>query len=198
VKDPASGLNFRFANPRVLGDNLSPRNLPQEKIEPMPWDCDGLMAKLSELGIATSTVEHEPLRTVEVARRLRGDLPGGHVKNLFLKDVKRNFWLIVTLEEATVDLKATAQMLEAKKFSFASPAELDQYLGIVPGAVSPFAVINDQDRVVSLVLDERLLDFSPLNFHPLRNDRTTAITPPDFLRFLDATGHKPRLISIPN
>jgi len=164
----------------------------------MPFDCDGLMAKLSELGISTNTVEHAPLRTVEEARRLRGDLPGGHVKNLFLKDQKRNFWLIVTLEEATVDLKATAAVLDAKKFSFANPAELDQLLGIVPGAVSPFAVINDQEGLVSLVLDERLLDFSPLNFHPLRNDRTTAITPPDFLKFLSATAHEPRLIRIPS
>jgi Ala-tRNA(Pro) deacylase len=164
----------------------------------MPFDCDGLMAKLRDLGISTSTVEHAPLHTVEEARRLRGDLPGGHVKNLFLKDLKKNYWLIVALEEASVDLKATAQMLEAKKFSFASPAELDQYLGIAPGAVSPFAVINDQEGIVSLVLDERVMDYSPLNFHPLRNDRTTAVTPPDFIKFLDATGHAPRLIRLPS
>jgi Ala-tRNA(Pro) deacylase len=169
----------------------------REKFQPMSFDYEGLMARLKELDISTSTVEHPPLRTVEEAQRLRGDLPGGHVKNLFLKDKRRNYWLLVALEDAVIDLKATAAMLEAQKFSFASAEELDQMLGIIPGAVSPFAVINDQDERVSLVLDERLIECSPLNLHPLRNDRTTAIATNDFLKFLDATKHKPRLVRLP-
>jgi len=137
------------------------------------------------------------LRTVEDAQRARGDLPGGHVKNLFLKDKNKRFWLLVALEDTSIDLKATAQILEAQKFSFANADELQSILGILPGAVSPFAVINDELRQVSVVLDERLLEISPLNFHPLRNDRTTTITTSDFLKFLDRVEHPPRSILFP-
>jgi Ala-tRNA(Pro) deacylase len=163
----------------------------------MPVDDQFLLSYLEQLGIATSTVEHEPLRTVEDAQRARGDLPGGHVKNLFLKDKNKRFWLLVALEDTSIDLKATAQILEAQKFSFANADELQSILGILPGAVSPFAVINDELRQVSVVLDERLLEISPLNFHPLRNDRTTTITTSDFLKFLDRVEHPPRSILFP-
>jgi Ala-tRNA(Pro) deacylase len=163
----------------------------------MPFDCDYLMNRFKELGLTTTTVEHPPLRTVEEAQRLRGDLPGGHVKNLFLKDKQKRYWLIVVEEDASVDLKALASQLEAVKFSFASAEELNQILGIIPGAVSPLAAINDVEGKVTVVLDKRLAAVSPLNFHPLRNDRTTAISVEDFLTFLKAIDHPPLLSSIP-
>jgi Ala-tRNA(Pro) deacylase len=163
----------------------------------MPVDDRYLLSYLEQLGISTSTVEHEPLRTVEDARRARTDQPGGHVKNLFLKDKNKRFWLLVALEDTSIDLKATAQLLEAQKFSFASADELADILGIVPGAVSPFAVINDELRQVSVVLDQRLLEVSPLNFHPLRNDRTTTIATSDFLKFLTEVNHPPRSVLLP-
>lgn len=163
----------------------------------MAFDCESLMARLNELEISTNTVEHPPLRTVDDAQRLRGDLPGGHAKNLFLKDKKKNYWLLVAPEDAAIDLKAAATVLEAQKFSFANAEELERMLGIVPGAVSPFAVINDQEQQVSLVVDERLIECSQLNFHPLRNDRTTAIATSDFLKFLEATKHKPKVLRLP-
>jgi Ala-tRNA(Pro) deacylase len=164
----------------------------------MAFDSEYLMGRFKQLGLATTTVEHPPLRTVEEAQRLRGDLPGGHVKNLFLKDKQKRYWLVVAQEDATINLKALAAQLEAQKFSFASADELNQILGIIPGAVSPLAVINDVEGKVTVVLDERLADISPLNFHPLRNDRTTAIGVEDFLTFLKAIDHSPRLISIPS
>ncbi len=156
-----------------------------------------LMTMLADLGILTNTIEHPPLRTVEEAQRLRGHIVSGHVKNLFLKDKKKRYWLLVALEDTSVDLKVTAALLEAQKFSFASAEELQTILGIVPGAVSPLAIINDTDSLVSVVLDKRLLEISPLNFHPLRNDRTTAIATNDFLKFLEAVKHAPQIIDIP-
>jgi len=163
----------------------------------MVFDSEYLMDRFKELGLATTTVEHPPLRTVEEAQRLRGDLPGGHVKNLFLKDKQKSYWLVVVQEDASVDLKALAAQLDAGKFSFASAEELNKILGIIPGAVSPLAVINDVEGKVTVVLDKRLVDVSPLNFHPLRNDRTTAINVEDLLTFLKAINHAPRVASIP-
>jgi Ala-tRNA(Pro) deacylase len=163
----------------------------------MPYSCEQLLTTIADLGICTSTIEHPPLRTVEEAQRLRGHIEGAHVKNLFLKDKQKRYWLIVALEDTSIDLKATATVLGAQKFSFASAEELLVILGIVPGAVSPLAVINDIDNLVSLVLDKRLIDISPLNFHPLRNDRTTAIATTDFLKFLEAMKHTPQIIEIP-
>jgi Ala-tRNA(Pro) deacylase len=162
----------------------------------VPLTSDDLLATLAQLGIATSTVSHPPLRTVEEAKRLRGALPGGHVKNLFLRDKRQRFWMVVTLEDRAVDLKALARALEAGRFSFANAQQLDALLGIAAGAVSPFAAINDAAGAVTLVLDAALLEADPLNLHPLRNDRTTAIAPRDLLRFLEHCGHAPRIMAL--
>ena len=163
----------------------------------MQADSQRLMILLDELGIATTTVEHPPLRTVEDSRRLRGNLKGGHVKNLFLKDKKGGYWLLAALERTLIDLRAAAALLQAPRFSFANEAELDRMLGIVPGAVSPFAAINDVDGRVCVVLEQRVLDVALLNCHPLRNDQTTTIATGDLLRFLEAVGHPPRIIHLP-
>jgi Ala-tRNA(Pro) deacylase len=160
----------------------------------MAITSDELLDRLRALGIRAVTHEHPPLRTVEEAKRLRGDLPGGHVKNLFLRDKHGRHWLFTTLEDARIDLKALARQLEAGRFSFANAETLARLLGIAPGAVSPLAAVNDTDGQVTVVFDQALLAISPLNVHPLRNDRTTAIAPADLVRFLDSCGHKPRLI----
>lgn len=162
----------------------------------MPLSSDELLERLTALGIQAVTHEHPPLRTVEEAKALRGDLPGGHVKNLFLRDKHKRYWLFTTLEDTRVDLKLLAQRLEAGRFSFASAEALAQHLGIAPGAVSPLAAVNDSEAQVTVVLDEALLAVSPLNVHPLRNDRTTAITPQDLVRFLESTGHPPQLVAL--
>jgi Ala-tRNA(Pro) deacylase len=162
----------------------------------LPLTSDDLLATLADLGIATSTVSHPPLRTVEEAKRLRGALPGGHVKNLFLRDKRLRFWMVVTLEDRAVDLKALARTLDGGRFSFANAQQLGSLLGIAPGAVSPFAAINDVAGAVTVVLDAALLAIAPLNLHPLRNDRTTAIAPGDLLRFLEHCGHAPRIMAL--
>lgn len=161
----------------------------------MPLTSDELLDRLTALGIAAVTHEHPPLRTVEEAKALRGDLPGGHVKNLFLRDKHGRHWLFTTLEDRRVDLKALARQLDAGRFSFASAEALGTLLGIAPGAVSPLAAINDGGGQVTVVLDRALLAHSLLNVHPLRNDRTTALAPADLIRFLEAYAHPPHLIN---
>ena len=157
-------------------------------------DSDGLLARLAELGIATRTVAHPAVFTVEEARRHRGDLPGTHTKSLFLRDKKDAMWMVVCLEDRAVDLKALARRLGARHLSFGSPERLLRHLGVIPGAVSPFAVVNDTDRLVKVVLDRDVLARDPVNLHPLDNAKTTAISAKDLLRFLEAEGHAPEVL----
>ncbi|MBM3536886.1 MAG: prolyl-tRNA synthetase associated domain-containing protein [Alphaproteobacteria bacterium] len=162
----------------------------------MPLSSDELLNRLSALGVAAVTHEHTPLRTVEEAKRLRGNLPGGHVKNLFLRGRQDRYWLFTTFEDTSVDLKELGRILNAGRFSFGSSAALEQMLGILPGAVSPLAAANDTGGAVTVVLDEALLAADLLNVHPLRNDRTTALAPADLVRFLHSCGHPPQLIRL--
>ncbi len=146
------------------------------------------------LGIDTKTMRHPAVFTVEEARALRGDLPGWHSKNLFLKDKKGQLWLIVCEEDRPVDLKAFRGRTGAAPLSFAKPELLREVLGVEPGAVTPFAVINDRERRVRVVLDASMLLADVLNFHPLVNTATTAIAPADLLAFLGSCGHEPAII----
>jgi Ala-tRNA(Pro) deacylase len=163
---------------------------------PLPLTPEELFARLDALGIAHRTYSHPPVFTVAEATMLRGSLSGGHCKSLFLKDKKGGFWLAVMLEERRVDLKKLASCLEAPRFSFGGPADLYRLLGVRPGSVTPFALVNDVGRCVTPVLDAAMLDHDPLNYHPLANDRTTAIAPADLLRFIAACGHEPRIIDL--
>ena len=156
-----------------------------------------LFARLQELGIAQRTVKHPPVFTVEEAKALRGDLPGHHVKNLFLRNKKEEMWLVVALEDRAIDLKRLGEALGAGRLSFGSPERLRRHLGIEPGSVTPLALINDQARAVRLALDRGLADGGPVNVHPLVNTMTTAVAPADLLRFFQATGHPPRWLDFP-
>jgi Ala-tRNA(Pro) deacylase len=163
----------------------------------MPISPDDLFAKLDALGIRTATVKHPPLFTVEQSKTLRGELPGGHTKNLFLKDKKDRMWLVTAEEDRPIDLKALGTALGASgRVSFGSPERLMRHLGVIPGAVTPFGLVNDIDGQVSFVLDEGLMRHDTLNFHPLTNEATTAIGRDDFLRFLEAIGHAPRVLAL--
>ncbi len=153
-----------------------------------------LFARLEELGIACSTVDHPPLYTVEESKALRGSLPGHHVKNLFLRNKKGAMWLVTCLEDRQVDLKRLGEVLNAGRFSFGSAERLMAHLGVRPGAVTPLAVINDKAGAVTMVLDSALSDGAPINAHPLVNHRTTTLGGRDLLRFLEAEGHAPRLL----
>lgn len=162
----------------------------------MPSTPEQLFARLEELGIETTTHTHPPLFTVEESQRLRGDLPGGHCKNLFFKDAKEKYWLVVMLEDRPVDIKALGIRIGSARLSFARPERLMQVLGVLPGSVTPFALINDTAHQATVILDKAMLGLDPLNYHPLHNAATTAIKPADLIRFIEACGHTPRVVDL--
>jgi len=160
----------------------------------MPTTPDQLFAYLDSLGIAHATVKHPPLFTVEQSRALRGTIPGGHSKNLFLHDKKYELYLVVALEDAEIELKGLHRQLGASgRFSFGSSDLLREVLGVEPGAVTPFGAINDRQGRVTVVLDAAMMEHATLNYHPLVNTMTTSIKREDLVRFLEATGHNPRI-----
>jgi Ala-tRNA(Pro) deacylase len=160
----------------------------------MPTTPDQLFAALDALGIAHQTVKHPPLFTVEQSRSLRGQIPGGHTKNLFLRDKKHALYLVVALEDADIDLKGLHRLLGATgRFSFGSSDLLREVWGVEPGAVTPFGAINDTEARVTVVLDTPMMEFETLNYHPLVNTMTTSIAREDLVKFLEATGHLPRI-----
>jgi Ala-tRNA(Pro) deacylase len=163
----------------------------------MPATPADLFAFLDRLGVAHRTVTHAPLFTVEQSRALRGKIPGGHTKNLFLKDKKDALYLVVALEDAAIDLKSLHRRLGASgRFSFGSADLLRDVLGVAPGAVTPFAAINDTGRRVAVVLDAAMMERDLLNYHPLDNTMTTSIPRQGLVAFLEATGHPPRIQAV--
>ena len=163
----------------------------------MPATPDDLFAFLDRLGIAHTTVTHAPLFTVEQSQALRGSIAGAHTKNLFLRDKKGALVLLTALEDAVIELKSLHRYIGASgRFSFASAELMRETLGIEPGAVTPFAAMNDHDHLVSIVLDADLMRHETINAHPLRNTMTTTIASADLRRFLEATGHVPRIIAL--
>ena len=155
---------------------------------------EDLMRKLDELSIKTQVHSHAPLMTVEDQKQHSHLLPGAHCKNLFLKDKSKKFWMITALDDTAINLKIVAAQLGSGKFSFAKPEEMLKILGITPGSVSPFALINDTSNLVTFVLEKRMLEHSHQNFHPLRNDRTVTIASDDFLVFLKSIKHEPMFL----
>jgi len=159
-----------------------------------PRTADELLTKLTELGIDHQTARHPPVFTVEEAKAHRRDATGIHIKNLFLRDKKRRMWLVVVQEDRHMDLKRLARFLEAKHLSFGRPERLMTHLGVEPGSVTPFGLVNDHDQQVTPVLDARILERDPVFAHPLRNDMTTAIRGADLLAFIRDCGHEPEIV----
>jgi Ala-tRNA(Pro) deacylase len=161
-----------------------------------PATPDDLFARLEALGIATRTWDHRPVFTVEESRDLRGAIPGVHCKSLFLKDKKEQRWLVVAVEDRRLDLKALAPLIGAARLSFASPERLKAELGVEPGSVTPFALINAAPGALAVVLDAAMVAAELANFHPLVNHRTTSIRPGDLVRFIADCGHRPAVVDL--
>jgi Ala-tRNA(Pro) deacylase len=160
----------------------------------MPATPAELFVYLDRLGIPHPTVTHPPLFTVEQSQALRGQIPGGHTKNLFLKDKKDALFLVTALEDATIELKSLHRRLNASgRFSFGSANLMLETLGITPGAVTPFGALNDTTGRVTIVLDKALMQHATINAHPLVNTMTTSISREGLLAFLASTGHNPRI-----
>ncbi|TPL38044.1 MULTISPECIES: prolyl-tRNA synthetase associated domain-containing protein [unclassified Mesorhizobium] len=163
----------------------------------MPRTEAELFAFLAELGIAVSTKRHPPLYTVADSQALRGEIAGGHTKNLFLKDKKDAFFLVTVGEDAVVDLKQIHHVIGAAgRVSFGKPEMLKELLGVAPGAVTVFGLINDTQHRVKVVLDEALMRHAVINAHPLTNEATTSIASGDLVRFVEATGHDAAILKV--
>lgn len=154
-----------------------------------------LFALLDRLGVKHSTVEHEPVFTVEESDKVDVKIPGAHTKNLFLKDRKGGVWLVSAHSESKIDLNALAKLLGVQRFSFGAADLMRDHLGVTPGSVTAFALINDKLNRVSFVLDHALMQHDAVNFHPLSNDATTTVSPAGLSAFLNETGHRPIFVA---
>lgn len=175
---------------RPPSPNLHPslRNLAR------PADRATLFAVLDDLNIAHRTVDHRPVFTVEDGADIKEDLPGGHTKNLFLKSKKGELVLVCALGETPVRLNRLHGVIGTARLSFGKPELLFAHLGVKPGSVTVFALINDPGLAVRLVLDRALAEADPVNFHPLSNDATTAISNADMRAFIAATGREATVV----
>ena len=157
-----------------------------------------LLDRLTDLGIAAETIEHEPVFTVAESRPIKARIPGAHSKNLFVKDKKGRLFLITAKDETPIDLKRVHEAIGASgRVSFGSADQLREALGVEPGSVTPFAVANDPEGQVTIILDANLMEHQRVNFHPLINSMTTGVHRDDLLKFLRATGHEPRILRLP-
>ncbi len=162
----------------------------------MPATETELLCLLDDLDIKTTTFRHDPLFTVEDSQNLRGEIPGGHCKSLFLKDKKNNFILIVMSEDRRLDMKALFKSgkLDVGRLSFVSAERMIEMLGIKPGSVTPFSLINVDHPELTVVLDKGMLENEYLNYHPLHNEATTTIHREDLIKFIKHFGFNPIII----
>ena len=160
----------------------------------LPFTREALFAFLDAHGIDHATTDHPPVFRVEEGQAIKAAMPGGHSKNLFLKDARGQLWLISALGDTVIDLKRTSAFIGSAKLSFASPDRLWEALGVRAGSVTALALVNDPERRVRFAIDAALLARDPVNFHPLSNDATTAISRAGFLRFLQVLGREPQVL----
>lgn len=165
---------------------------------PPPTRPETLLQRLDDLGIAYTLYRHPAVFTVAESTGLERDIDGIHCRNLFLRDKKGTMFLVSAANETKIDLKKLSDLLGAGRFSFGSPERLWQYLGVRPGSVCPYAVINDVAGQVTLVLDAAMMRGEKVNFHPLVNTMTIGVAPADLVKFAESTGHAPRIVDLTN
>ena len=176
----------------MSADNPDPQSRPSP--HPGPAARADLFAVLDRLGVAHVTVDHPPVFTVAEGEAIKAEMPGGHTKNLFLKDKKGALILISALQSTEIALKRLHRALGCGRLSFADADRLYAALGVTPGSVTAFAIINDPDRRVRFILDAALMAHDPVNFHPLENTATTAVSPDGLLTFVRAMGREPEIV----
>ena len=162
----------------------------------MPATSQDLFDLFQTLGITVKTHEHTPVFTVEEAKKVHDGIVGGHCKNLFCKDEKGVLGLIVALEDSVINLKTAPAKIDARRLSFGKPDLLMEVLGVEPGSVTPFGLINDKAVRTNVILDEKMMSHELLNFHPLLNTATTTIRSVDLVTFIKACGHAPRVVAV--
>ncbi|MEM6780481.1 MAG: prolyl-tRNA synthetase associated domain-containing protein [Pseudomonadota bacterium] len=164
--------------------------------EPLPTSPESLMTKLDDLDINYTRYDHEAVFTVAESEKLDAEIPGVHCRNLFVRDKKKNMFLVVLPNEVEVDMKKLAPVIDAGRLSFGSADRLWENLGVRPGSVCPFAIINDIDKNVKIVLDKGMMEADIVNYHPLINTMTLGLSPSDLLKFVQDNGHEPLITDL--
>jgi Ala-tRNA(Pro) deacylase len=155
---------------------------------------DDLLAFLDAHGIEHSTLDHPAVFRVGEGEEIKAGLPGAHTKNLFLKDGKGQLWLISARDTTRIDLKRLPGVIGSARLSFGAEPLMVETLGVTPGSVTAFALVNDAAHRVRFVLDKALAEAEMVNFHPLTNTATTAVSREGFRRFLEAVGVTPLVV----
>jgi Ala-tRNA(Pro) deacylase len=173
------------------------QNLQESHEEaPLRTSPKALMARLNALGISFTLHHHKAVFTVAEAETVEHDIPGTHCRNLFLRDKKKNNFLLVLQNATEVDVKKLPEIIGSDRLSFGSADRLWEYLGVRPGSVCPFAIINDTEKQVKILLDKSMMEAEIVNYHPLLNTMTVGLSPKNLLRFIESCGHKPHIIDL--
>lgn len=167
-----------------------------QEMPPLPTSPEELMAKLKELGIEFDFHHHEAVFTVAEAQKVERGMKGVHCRNLFLRDKKKNNFLVVLSNETEIDMKKLAGVIGSDKLSFGSADRLWEYLGVRPGSVSPYAIVNDRNNDVKIILEKKMMEADIVNYHPLLNTMTIGTTPANLLKFIESTGHTPHILDL--
>lgn len=165
------------------GDEASYKTTPQDFLD-----------VLGRLGVAHEVFHHEAVFTVAESHKVKDMLPGAHCRNLALYNKKKHMWLVVAQDSTPIDLKKLDGVLGAGRLSFMQPDRLWDYLGVRAGSVNPFAIMNDVGKDVTIVLDRSMMDQDLVNYHPMINTMSIALTPSGLLKFLEWTGHAPVML----
>lgn len=171
-------------------------NCPISTAEKIMATPDDLFTVLRDLGISHTLHTHKAMFTVAEGIEIERNIPGRHCRNLFLRDKKETMFLVSALNETAIDLKKLSEALGAGRFSFGSSDRLWRHLGVKPGSVCPFAMMNDHDHAVTPVLDAEMMRAEIINFHPLDNTMTIGLRPADLLTFMAHFGHKPIILEM--
>ena len=172
-----------------------------EKIEKneeqdLPTTPSNLLEILKNLEISYELHHHEPIFTVEEGAHLKESIPGLHCRNLFVRDKKEEMFLVVAANETRIDMKKLAGILGCGRLSFGSPDRLWRHLGIRPGSVCPFCIINDSDKKVRIMLDQSMMQAGRVNYHPMDNAMTIGLSPADLIRFIEQADHRPEIVDL--
>lgn len=186
------GLKVKSFN-KMTSESLrpDPADLP-----PLPTPAPALLALLADLDISYRLYHHQPVFTVEESLEIEREMPGAHCRNLFVRDKKGTMFLVVARNETAIDLKKLMTLLDCGRLSFGSADRLWTYLGVRPGSVCPFAVINDRNQQVRIVLDHSMMGYEIVNYHPMENHMTIGLSPDDLLTYIRHTGHEPWILDL--
>lgn len=162
----------------------------------LPTSPEQLMAKLDDLSINYTLYHHEAVFTVEESNKVDAHISGTHCRNLFLRDKKKKNYLLVLQNATDVDMKKLPDVIGSGRLSFGSNDRLWQYLGVRPGSVCPFAIVNDTENAVKILLDKSMMETDIVNYHPLLNTMTVGLSPADLLKFIESAGHEAHIVDL--